>query len=285
MPEGQIERDDIVYRYEPLGLDVQRRNWTLDILRDSQFFISSPTVFNDPFDCQLPFKITDEGIDYHIQETLAARFHDNPTLNLAEEFAEKNEARKLLRSEKGKEYFEREIYRKNLERSGVKSFCGKEGGEKHNTMMWAHYASNHNGICLVFVTDSPVFRGVRKVDYREKFVPVPMHVPGDEPTKMFQLAFFQKASYWKYEDERRIVFQDGANKYYPFDRASLVEVQFGLGTPQSDIDLVTQILKEKKYPGVNTYKMKKSQTEYRLEPEPIEEINFYKEYNEERYKK
>ncbi len=102
---------------------------------------------------------------------------------------------------------------------GVLCFTSKED----NLLMWAHYAKNHEGICIEFDGSTEFFKGkykdasklfgetvkdryrnigeLRKVDYK---LERPMYL---EPSELEYdtEAWFVKSSEWAYEEEQRIL--------------------------------------------------------------------------------
>ena len=84
----------------------------------------------------------------------------------------------------------------------------------HNHLMWAHYAENHKGICLVFKevpTSQPMFffefnNGLPQMPYflGQKFLSV-RYRRVYKSTTQFEKRFIQKYKCWKYEKESRLI--------------------------------------------------------------------------------
>jgi hypothetical protein len=123
--------------------------------------------------------------------------------------------------------------------------------------MWAHYASNHKGICLSFKADcfernlgfyfDSEFLPLYKVKYTKKLPgPINLITMGmDESTIDF---FITKYSDWKYEEEwRLLLFSQNAPWQHTktkkkFRKDALEGVIFGLYTPEKDIKATYKIV-------------------------------------------
>jgi hypothetical protein len=71
-----------------------------------------------------------------------------------------------------------------------------------STLMWSHYAENHQGICLAFRTDNNVlFRCAQEVFYRSDY---PKWVPQDLSEVAIKM-ILTKAKDWSYEREFRLI--------------------------------------------------------------------------------
>jgi hypothetical protein len=69
-------------------------------------------------------------------------------------------------------------------------------------LMWSHYANAHRGVCLVFDVKNPIIAKARRVEYPDHYPPVP---EGLEPENFMQTSFLNKAKYWAYEREYRVI--------------------------------------------------------------------------------
>jgi len=112
--------------------------------------------------------------------------------------------------------------------------CFSEDGD--NLLLWAHYASNHAGMCLTFEIDEPP-RNLWKVEYSEMFPDLDLKVECD-----FHKYLVTKGKSWEYEKERRLIFEKGVGHYeYP---GRLTEITFGCKTTATDIITVFKIVEK-----------------------------------------
>jgi hypothetical protein len=71
-----------------------------------------------------------------------------------------------------------------------------------STLMWSHYAENHNGVCLEFSVDDPVFGFAQEVTYLSSYPPWAPHslMSTEHPSVLLT-----KSDDWRYEREYRII--------------------------------------------------------------------------------
>jgi len=73
-----------------------------------------------------------------------------------------------------------------------------------------------------------------------------------------------KSKHWAYEKEVRAINLE-QNGLLPFKKEQLVEIYFGVSTPQNDIDKLKSIIKERDYNLSRIGKMKVSKERFNLE--------------------
>lgn len=126
--------------------------------------------------------------------------------------------------------------------------------ELRNTLMWAHYAGGHCGVCLTYSFPESFFSanadhllGVDKVDYRNNplsdwFLDTALSVSSfdDFGIALVKKALTVKAAPWCYEKEVRIIRR--SKGVHAIEKSHLKQVCFGLGTPNSDIAAVRELL-------------------------------------------
>lgn len=109
-----------------------------------------------------------------------------------------------------------------------------------STLMWSHYANNHNGACLVFnenidepfvnITSNKISRGF--VSYDNYF---PINYLESKKDGIYNL-FLKKAKDWKYEEEYRFFTLVEHNGYVRFNPNFLRGVIFGLNVSIESIN-------------------------------------------------
>jgi hypothetical protein len=124
-----------------------------------------------------------------------------------------------------------------------------------DTLLWAHYADNHRGVCLEYrlppscILDPP-FRLAAggAVDYRtepltEWLKNGSFDMDKDSFIKAVALIYLRaKSPAWSYEKEARII--RSGHGAYKIRGDFLTQVCFGLHTPQDDIDLILKLARD-----------------------------------------
>jgi hypothetical protein len=215
-------------------------------LENQTLQFSSPSVFNDPFDCSeqmlyIPRK----------QEFLAK--HYTP------------EAQKELEKFKTDDEFS-EFIRKSINQYGLFKFScfSKYCDRPESGLLWSHYAQKHEGVCLCFNfwLDYPFL--CYEVSYHNTF---PKFNIDDES---FVRMSYSKSVIWRYEDEIRAqIFSKNREKYEyrQFPVKSLNKVIFGLRASEDTISKIRDILIEKyTISKISIEKMELDTTTFSLKP-------------------
>lgn len=189
-----------LYHYQPFNLEHIER-----LLRNKTIYCSNPKHFNDPWDCKPWYDISvlDDPIEFNKAKDFVIEKYrgcSGAAVNLQEEMIEQLGERVYL------ENILTEWFSASAE-SGAKNFriycltpyCT-------NSLMWAHYADKHTGICLEFDSMNRVFGGAWQVKYNDVFQGERFYERDFDP--MFR--FLHKSDVWKYEDEYRIVSREPA---------------------------------------------------------------------------
>lgn len=126
--------------------------------------------------------------------------------------------------------------------------------EWNSLLMWAHYASNHKGICIGFFQQKIV--NLNKFIMGSVHYPVdntfPDITPFDDDTKMLLIQTNTKSNEWLYEKEYRLI-----NLYHPYpptikDRTYslsdniIAEIIIGMRATEETRREIIQIAKNKK---------------------------------------
>jgi hypothetical protein len=289
-----ITQDDYNYYYEtkmkdpeyktssPNGIVYKLRSWRnplhRKILLNNELWLSKPSDFNDPFDCQI-FTVysnfTDEQIKSHINgyilsSEMREQFLDpdlrNQEVNkiFTTRFKLSNDFQSI--SEK----LEREHQDKSM---GVLSMAMKW----NNLLMWGHYGDCHKGICYGFnekkLFESHLFGKAGKVGYSEDVPIIPLTNFADGPNNDFMKTVFTrlytKAKHWVYEDEFRFsltVMPELTNRAVIYPHECLEEIIFGLNMVKNDEDEIRKIIKSR---NVRLFKIKKVPGKFEITREEV----------------
>ena len=207
-------------------------------LINEQLNMSSPSSFNDPFDCpimsamDLPENKKDE-----ISALIKKVYNDCVKIT-------------SLCSNYELESFC--CYDDNPPKRLRKHVTDKE--EVLNVLMWAHYADNHKGICIKYHFNCSLpqlISNEHTVAYFKdvKYSDATLDSYTNKDTMDLDDVFFLKGKPWEYENELRYLYFDvESNKEYcTVDIPCSVEaIYFGLKCSDKDKETITKIMKDKK---------------------------------------
>jgi hypothetical protein len=215
MPNNIIPKT--IFRYE------NAEKQSIINLKSQIIYMSSPQLFNDPYDCALKLRIMDlSNKDINKLKTFYLQREDVPE--------------KVKAELNGKNYSElKSIFQKSYEKSiqtQVDSFSKKNGvccftSTNSNLLMWAHYANSYRGYCLEYYTNQDPFSKIKHVQYT-KCIPT-FDILGfiSKPSSnLISNLFVTKSIDWKYEKEWRLLHAEAGTEYvYPAN--SLKAIYFG----------------------------------------------------------
>lgn len=248
-----------LYKYRPItAIDLTKQvNQLRDYLVESRLWLSSPSAFNDPFDMRGRFIF--EGTPQTRRKHLLSKL-DQYQPDLSKQQKERAVSELLG----GGQFTKRlegihEVQRKKF---GVCSFAGNA----RNILMWAHYSSNHSGVCMQFqiAADISIFSRAIHVDYLSDY-PVVDYL--DDFQKSLIPTLFRKSGDWKYESEQRIVHPDGANCFLAYQPAALTGLILGCQMEKASEIAIKQLLverHEKGLPPIRLYRACRDDAQYRL---------------------
>jgi len=203
----------------------------LKSLVNSELYFARPARLNDPFDCRVDiFSCLENEISRATELT-------------------RNKLQKL-REISGSINMDK--IKTDLENMGVCSFSL----ELENTLMWSHYADDHRGVCLTYALPKSFFDetaneilGIAKVDYglnplSDWFLRDAHNLTSldDFVRILIKKALTVKAKLWKHEKEVRILRRQEGDQV--IDKQYLKQICFGMATPDSDITLVKNIIRQ-----------------------------------------
>ena len=242
--------DYLIFRFQRIDKNL------LKSLVNSELFFARPDRLNDPFDCR---------VDILSSLKNAVSRANGMTRN------ELQQLQHIINS------LNMEKLSSDLGKIGVCSFSL----ELENTLMWAHYADNHRGVCLTyefpkcfFDESAPEILGIVDVDYglnplSDWFLQVALEHNSLEGfvRDLIKKVLTVKAELWKYEKEVRILRREEGVQV--IDRQYLKQICFGLKSTDSDIALLRNTIRQCGY-GVEFCKMVRStSSDFGFEPAEI----------------
>lgn len=243
----------VLYKYRAINKRL------IESIVNQTLYFARPDALNDPFDCR---------IDLQRAFSRAA-------------MSAKDKRKDFLSSFLATPEFFRN-WLSIFDAMGVCSFSKETIKETPlETLMWAHYADDHKGVCLKYQFKTASLMGdmattqeiitSQNVEYLDD--PLVPWLVADAPMDMNKFVeelakryLSTKSPAWAYEQEARIIRQ----KSGPFKLKDmfLAEVCFGLLTAQDDRELVIK-LAESYCGGVKFYEMTHGETEFRFVREAL----------------
>lgn len=255
------EIPETIYKYRDWKNEYHRQ-----ILLHQEIFVPSSRSFNDPFDCRIP-------IAFHLfkdDEELAKNYFFTQVVNNPNHSIEERniEVQRLINEGRYKE----DDFLENLHEDFFDSFQNTLGvfcvtAVNDNTLMWAHYANNHQGFCIGFdsIELFEQFGMGKEVSYEESF---PLILPTEKPLMKMAIQAFTKASYWDYEIEYRLTKSNFVDKTIILSKEVIKEIILGYKISEFDKKNILKILKLE-LPHVKVYITKPKKQSFELDLVPI----------------
>lgn len=255
MREGRCTR---IYKYRSLSGEFGRPAMERALLH-SELYWTSPTDFNDPFDCMPVLYLGDDDASRRrFYARAAAAVHRGRPRH-----ERRRQKRDMGRVSAAR--MEAQIkaeWPKWLASSAIT--CFSECGD--HPLMWGHYADSHRGLCLIFDEVAN--------EHREWFA-FPVAYQQDRPrvdltrfneVGQMQSALLLKSEDWAYEREQRMIDWKGTPGYREFPRDLLRGVIFGAKMSRQDEEFMRGLLAQR--PDVGVFRARVHPSQSRLEIEP-----------------
>lgn len=250
----------LIYKYRAWNNEFHRR-----MLSHSELFLSSPSRFNDPYDCGLPFRQDPDDLDViKIKEKLESLAPKQfPQLSAVQREIEV--AKQLFHINQDPQTYFLENY--GFKRESLNNMYGVASLTPHprNFLMWSHYADSHRGFVVGFDTPTLVrqnFGAFAKVVYEDE---IPFISALDMDTNLMHKLIYTKAKFWSYEDEYRLTSILRPNSKVYFTADSVREVHLGVFMDQKEKIKIIDMVKEK-YPMAHVYDTILGKEKFELTP-------------------
>lgn len=226
-----------LYKYQPFN------QYSLINLIKRQLYFSKPENFNDPYDCDPPFRIAKTNRTEKNMNSLFTRIRNSMTDTTAFDA-------KYLTKDKPNKRFEREfvdspnpIREQIRAKTGITCFSEKV----NDILLWSHYADMHKGFCLEFDTRVPIMKGQQntelyKVAYSKSKSYRRLNIRDILNTNVLEVLLTTKSYHWNYEKEWRVFSNEGGCKAYPFNSKALTGIYFGYKMTQEYKDVIVSVL-------------------------------------------
>jgi len=246
---------------------------TLRMLSEAEVFFASPSLFNDPLDCNPTLEVdvdvpTLEGLLYKmVSKTRTAQEARRVIENhqyMASELGDYKE------SKPARDYYVRRLgsdvigaLKEEYAKHGVLSLASRW----NCPLMWSHYGDQHQGLCVEYDLADSAFENLDPVDYKR-----PRRIKASELVEwklersvtaresVERTFFFSKAPNWRYEREWRSVADRAGVSSAP---ANISAIHFGLRCDSAVVRSVV-LLHASGNTNIKFYAMRSSNQGFRL---------------------
>ena len=250
----------VVYKYRDWDNDFHKRT-----LLNCEIFLSSPSRFNDPYDCKIPiayWKLADDIKlrNEYFPQVVKKHF---PKLTPAEH-SEKVEW--LMKDPKFTDPKWHEDQEVESHDSIAKTFGIISLSEhKDDIRMWSHYSNSHTGFCIGFKSEKLFFNDYRfgtggKVNYVNEF---PIILPTEDSSEQITKILYSKSKVWSYEQEYRLTKINASDTTVRFTPDEVEEIIIGCSTNDSNTESILNICKCN-LPGVPVFKAKQKRQDFKI---------------------
>lgn len=224
-----------LYKYRPLN------EFTLEIITNGMIYFPKPDVFNDPYDCDIRIDHKVSNDDY-----MKIIEYEGLSKGILRKDIEKELKRQRIINEVPSSFLEKleygctEYYKSN-KNMGVLSLCE----DYRNILMWAHYADDHNGICIEFERSEGNHLGndemTKPVRYLKSYPRIKAtDFITSKNASLTQKMLWTKSLDWEYEKEWRMLIEKGNTAVsIPGKITSII---FGIRASQRSIDIVRKLI-------------------------------------------
>ncbi len=244
------------------------------ILTKQAIWFASPSSFNDPFDCKIPYRydlLNEQTIRKRMKE-LNKNVSDDEISNILTYnpiFSKDPEKRKAAYRNQSK------IISNNY---GIFSLAGNY----KNILLWSHYADSHRGYCIeldahllikelysLLYPPNNVAIDVYQVTYQEE---MPIIIPTDnkeEDLQNYIQILTVKSNVWEYENEWRFIYEKNTNLSRYIPKQVIKRIIIGCEMPDDDKKNIIRVVTEQ-LPNTQIWEAQKDQERFRLEFKQIQ---------------
>jgi hypothetical protein len=217
---------------------------TKGILEASEFFLSPPSAFNDPFDSRA--RVVWEGTEDDLfNQTYFTALRHGKSYEQAQAIATAMAAAAPPDLQAA--------YDESANQFGITCFVRSSQPPEprahaaHSLLMWAHYADEHRGFCFQFHApqSAAVFGAAVPITYDDTLLTINW-AARDKVSELLGKALLRKSNDWTYEHERRIARPGDAGKTIRYRPRALTGVIVGLRAKAADIDRLISMCRVRK---------------------------------------
>jgi hypothetical protein len=194
----------LLYKYRsPMGAAADDN--TRRIFTSSSLYYAKASTFNDPFDAQVNIEAKsthEEAIDRHwltLRERARGRGDMPDNVQATYTNAKFNIERIYEKVSTGTHIDHALYYKDMIDSLGIVALAEN----RDNLLLWAHYGSNHYGMCLGFEWDETGLPPAEEVIYQTRYRTLEYY--SHTEAEIAEISLLQKSADWAYEREWRSV--------------------------------------------------------------------------------
>ncbi|PKP01669.1 MAG: hypothetical protein CVU11_14565 [Bacteroidetes bacterium HGW-Bacteroidetes-6] len=232
---------DVLFKYRSF-----KNENNLRTLFNFELFLSSTSLFNDPYEGAIPFiydeaDLTPDNIFLKLQEMARKKYPTWPENKIHKHcfdaqqrdlFHDENHIKRVCEDTN-------DFIRKNF---GVLSLTS----DPFNYLMWSHYANGHNGFCIGFdkhLLHKTVGGGLGHVIYDTN---IPRHKLFGDISEFYLKLLMTKSNVWEYENEYRLTKMHAANKVVKYPKEMIQKIYLGFKSSFNNRLQIIDFIKENK---------------------------------------
>ncbi|WP_028450070.1 DUF2971 domain-containing protein [Chitinibacter tainanensis] len=230
MPFTTESIPDFFYKYRGVGTTSNsdgksQLDYLIDQIVDDSIYLSIAAEFNDPFECAPKIRIHPPEITRKKFRSLILEKHNSlfPDISNNQKKQYANEASKKYYGQLSHPDFQKDVKKHLSFAEKTRIYCVSTCPT--SILMWSHYASNHEGICLEY-RNIGFFDHALKVEYKLERPEIYLFGATDE-LKEVEKTYLTKSEEWKYEEEWRVVLPNLSVGQYRLESACLHGIILG----------------------------------------------------------
>lgn len=264
---------ELVYRYRHFKPSCnEQKSEPEQIICDGRLWCSSPSGFNDPYDCQPHYRFSDLSVE-EARERCLKIIRRNGILE------DGPQAYAMMRKAGGG-YWNSGEFRNNM-LAGIKRTVSESSVLCFNRTwddprMWAQYANSGTGYCLEFELDESWVSS-------EGYFPDEVEYVADRPVVDLSVDFLEdgetalrqavgilltKSNHWRDEREVRLVRPGIGPSYFEYPQNSLKRIFLGINISKRNRSRIVRAVKRRAVP-VEVYQLGRHATDYTFEASRI----------------
>lgn len=248
-----MTRPTRLYKYESFNAQA------LENLKNHSLYFSSPSHFNDPYDCAV-FPSVKEPTDDDVERIRNYFLQNSETSEQA-----KLQFKKLTTSglrvvllRQGQNVLDKAVA-EFISTNGVSCFSERND----SLLMWGHYGGRFKGFCLEFKTDQEPLIKARQVKYFKEMPKVDLVsllCNEEDSEKVLDDLWCTKAFDWRYEKEWRCIHKNSGT-IYNYTAEALSGLYIGPDASFSSLEILSLIVMNQN-PQVKIWQGQRSKSDF-----------------------
>lgn len=196
LPVDELELPSTLYKFRDFNNPYHKKS-----ILDCKLYIPSAKEFNDPYDCNLPFRYRKEDLteDNILKKAMSMADKQFPgaTTEQKQKYVYERVNERLFENPDHLKRFDEDSYEKINREFGV--FCLTPNIQ--NLLMWSYYSDSHRGFAIGFdpkvLLNTKLFQMGGLMMYTEHFPEFPLFSDDLVAGTHFANVFFKKSEIWQ----------------------------------------------------------------------------------------